>query len=144
MNVWIGVDDSPFSRAAVDYVKTAVWPKETRFIVVSASAPVFIGPGEAAAPGAIAQVIEAQETYHRDLADRAAAELKKAGLNAEGRMIPSDPRPALVEGARRDGADLIVVGSHGRSGLSKLFLGSVASHVIAHAHCNVLVVKKPA
>jgi nucleotide-binding universal stress UspA family protein len=39
------------------------------------------------------------------------------------------------------GADLVVVGSHGRTGLAKLVLGSVASHVVTHAPCSVLVVK---
>jgi len=58
-------------------------------------------------------------------------------------MVPGDPRSALVDEARQEHADLIVVGSHGRSGLSKLLLGSVASHVVAHAPCSVLVVKAP-
>lgn len=144
MNVWIGVDESPFSKAAIEHVTKALWPKGTRFVVVSASAPVFIGPGEVTAPVAIAQLIESQEKFHKELAERAAQELRGAGLQAEARMVPLDPRTAIVEGARKDGADLIVVGSHGRSGLTKFLLGSVASHVVAHAPCSVLVVKKPA
>jgi universal stress protein A len=40
-------------------------------------------------------------------------------------------------------ADLLVVGSHGRSGLSRLVLGSVASYVASHAPCSVLIVKRP-
>jgi nucleotide-binding universal stress UspA family protein len=59
-------------------------------------------------------------------------------------MVPSDPRDALVDTAKDLGADLVVVGSHGRSGLKKLLLGSVATHVVTHAHCNVLVVKRQA
>lgn len=144
MTVLIGVDESTHSKAAVAYVKHTPWPKDTRFLVVSASPTVFIGPGEAAAPTAIAQVIQVQEDYHRGIAEQAAAELRKAGLTVEARMVAADPRTAIVDGARKEGAELIIVGSHGRSGLSKLFLGSVASHVIAHAHCNVLVVKQPA
>ena len=143
MTILVGVDESTYSKAVVEFVTKHSWPKETRFIVVSASPPVFMGPGEATAPTAIAQVIQAQESFHKDLADRAAEALRKAGLQAEARMVPADPRTALVEGARKEGAALIIVGSHGRSGLSKLFLGSVASHVVAHAHCNVLVVKQP-
>jgi len=55
--------------------------------------------------------------------------------------VRGDPREALVLAAESDQADLVVVGSHGRSGLTKLLLGSVASHVVTHAPCNVLVVK---
>jgi universal stress protein A len=49
-----------------------------------------------------------------------------------------------VDEARREKADLIVVGSHGRSGMAKLLLGSVAAHVVSHAPCSVLVVRPPA
>ena len=52
-----------------------------------------------------------------------------------------DPRDVLVDTARNLHADLLVVGSHGRTGLAKLVLGSVAAHVVTHAPCSVLVVK---
>jgi nucleotide-binding universal stress UspA family protein len=144
MNVLIGIDDSPFSRAALEYVKRSAWPKGTKFLVVSASAPVFVGPGEAAAPGAIAELIQQQEAFHKDLAQKAAEELKAVGLDATGKMVPSDPRGAISDTAKALPADLVVVGSHGRSGLTKLLLGSVATHVVTHAPCSVLVVKRPA
>ena len=111
--------------------------------VISASAPAFASAPEAAASDAIARLTEQQEKYYRDLADRAAAELRSAGLDVEARMVPSDPRSAILEWASKDRADLIVVGSHGRSGLAKLLLGSVAAHVVTNAACSVLVVKKP-
>jgi len=142
MKVVIGVDDSPFSNAAVEYVKATTWPAGTEFLVISASAPVFVGPGEAAAPGAIAEIIEQQEKYHKGVAEKAVASLKAVGLKASGRMVPSDPRGALVESAKHFSADLVVVGSHGRSGIAKLLLGSVAAHVVSHAPCSVLVVKR--
>ena len=144
MNVLIGIDDSTFSRAAIEHVKTMTWPAGTKFHVLSASAPVFVGPGEAAAPGAIAEIIEQQERFHRDLADKAAASLRAAGFQATAKMVPADPRGALVDAAKNLPADLVVVGSHGRSGLTKLLLGSVATHVVTHAPCSVLVVKHPA
>ena len=142
MNVLIGVDDSPSSKAAIEHVTKMPWPAGTKFHVISAAAPIFVGPGEAAAPGAIAELIEQQEQYHRHLADAAAATLKAAGFMVTAKMVPSDPRGALVENAKHLPADLIVVGSHGRSGLTKLLLGSVAAHVVTHSPCSVLVVKQ--
>ena len=50
---------------------------------------------------------------------------------------------AIVERARAAGAGLIVMGSHGRRGLSHLLLGSVAEKVVEHAGCPVLVVPAP-
>ena len=43
--------------------------------------------------------------------------------------------------ARSEHADLVVVGSHGHTGIAKVLLGSVASHIVSHAPCSVLVVK---
>ena len=143
MNILIGVDESPFSQAAVDYVKRFPWPPGTRVRVVSASPPVFVGPGEATAPGVIAQLMQDQDKMHADIAGRAVQDLKPAGLSVEGAMVAGDPRSTLVEEAKRTGADLIVVGSHGRSGISRLLLGSVASYVASHAGCSVLIVKRP-
>jgi nucleotide-binding universal stress UspA family protein len=47
---------------------------------------------------------------------------------------------AIVKEAEDRGADVIVVGSHGRTGVKRLFLGSVSERVVRHAHCPVLVI----
>jgi len=142
MKVLIGVDDSPCSEAAVRYVAGAAWPKGTKFLVLSAVAPILVGPGEAGASDAIERLLEEQERYHEEIAKRATARLCGAGMSAEARMLVGDPRAALTEAARGERVDLLVVGSHGRTGVQKLLLGSVASHVVTHAPCNVLVVRE--
>ncbi len=48
---------------------------------------------------------------------------------------------AIVNYAAHENADLIVMGTRGRTGLKRFLLGSVASGVVAHAHCTVLVVR---
>ena len=143
MKVIVGVDDSKFSDEAIRYVSEAVWPATAKFLVLSAAPPIFMGSGEAAAPQAIAELMQQQQQYHREIADRAAARLREAGLQADSRTTTGDPRLWLEEMARTEHADLIVVGSHGRSGIKKILLGSVASHVVTHASCPVLVVKSP-
>lgn len=142
MNVLIGVDDSPCSEVAVDYVAKGVWAKGTKFLVLSAAAPIFVGPGEVTAPDPITRLMEDQERYHHDIANSAAIRLAKAGLAVEARTVIADPRLALLDAARSERASLIVVGSHGRTGVKKLLLGSVASHVVTHAPCSVLVVRE--
>lgn len=141
MKVLVAVDDSPFSRAAIDYVRRAVWPPDATFTVVSAAPPIWTGPGEAIAADAITELNLQQERYHRDTAERGAAELKQAKLRAEARTLTGDPKNAIVDEGRRTNADLIVVGSRGHSGVAKILLGSVASHVVTHAPCSVLVVR---
>jgi nucleotide-binding universal stress UspA family protein len=76
-----------------------------------------------------------------ELTSRVEREFQDAGLATEARVLHGDPRQALVDAATEVGADLVVVGSHGRTGLDKLVMGSVASHVVSHAPCSVMVVK---
>ncbi|BDG09576.1 hypothetical protein AMPC_26890 [Anaeromyxobacter paludicola] len=65
----------------------------------------------------------------------------EAGLEADALLLPGFPDEALVEAARAQDADLLVVGTHGRRGPARLLLGSVAARVVATAPCPVLVVR---
>jgi nucleotide-binding universal stress UspA family protein len=80
----------------------------------------------------------------QQLVDEVVAELERAGVKAEGSVQPStsgSPAGAILEHARQVGATMIVVGSHGRSNLGGLLLGSVAHKVIHLSSCPVLVVR---
>jgi nucleotide-binding universal stress UspA family protein len=75
--------------------------------------------------------------------------VEKIRRNAEKEKIKVEtltpkgmPYKVIVDTAERKNADLIVVGSHGRTGLEKLLMGSVTERVIGHAECAVLVVKR--
>jgi hypothetical protein len=65
----------------------------------------------------------------------------KEGIKVETITITGTPYEAIVTTAQIKKADLIVIGTHGRTGLTKLLMGSVAERVIALAQCSVLVVK---
>ncbi|HMM46740.1 MAG TPA: universal stress protein [Thiobacillaceae bacterium] len=71
----------------------------------------------------------------------AAERLAALGLRVDGQVVEGRPDEAIIKAAEATGADLIVVGSHGRTGLTKLFMGSVAERVVGDAACPVLVVK---
>ena len=64
------------------------------------------------------------------------------GLSVETAVTEGDPRTAIVHAADEWGADLIIVGSHGRTGLKRLVMGSVAQGVVGDAHCSVEVVRR--
>lgn len=61
----------------------------------------------------------------------------------EYRLVTGDPADAVVRLAEDDDVDLIVLGSHGRTGLTRLLMGSVAEAIVRKAHCPVLVHKQP-
>jgi nucleotide-binding universal stress UspA family protein len=73
----------------------------------------------------------------RRLADRAGT----AGVRATPLLREGDPADQIVRAARSTKADLVVVGTHGRRGLPKFFLGSVAERVVARASCPVVTVR---
>lgn len=62
-------------------------------------------------------------------------------IDVETHVAMGDPGAAIVNTAERFGADIIVMGTHGRTGLSRLLLGSVAEYVLRHARCPVLTIK---
>jgi nucleotide-binding universal stress UspA family protein len=71
------------------------------------------------------------------------AEVKPArpGVRYEHRLLTGDTASAVAELARREGVDLIVMSSHGRSGFGRLLMGSVAEGVMRAAPCPILIVK---
>jgi nucleotide-binding universal stress UspA family protein len=66
-----------------------------------------------------------------------------AGIPVRHVLLEGDPAAEIVHYAREAGIDLIVMGTHGRTGLERLLMGSVAEKVMREAPCSVLVVKLP-
>jgi nucleotide-binding universal stress UspA family protein len=67
--------------------------------------------------------------------------LGSVGLKATGELLSGKPKEAILEEAQNWAADLIVVGSHGRRGVKRFFLGRVSEAVAMNAHCSVVVVR---
>ena len=68
---------------------------------------------------------------------------RAAGVKAEFLVWDGDPGGSIAAAAEAEQADLIVVGTRGRSGAGRMLLGSVSDHVVRHAACPVLVVRPP-
>jgi len=142
----VGVDGSDASSAAFRW---AVEEARLRFSpLVAVHAWSFIpaqpigDPGLLAVPaGDIAGQLDAESAAARGtLGEAVAAALgDDPGLEIEQRLVEGDPAEALVDAS--ESAELVVVGSHGRSGLRAALLGSVSRHVATHAACPVVVVK---
>jgi universal stress protein A len=82
---------------------------------------------------------------------RAGAELERllreiedaAHVRVFGRLDMGDPFEAILKAAKTGGFDLVVMGTHGRTGLAHVLLGSVAERVVRHAPCPVLTLRTP-
>ncbi|MGZ8751923.1 MAG: universal stress protein [Acidimicrobiia bacterium] len=65
------------------------------------------------------------------------------GVDVETRVEVGDAGPMIVWVAEQIGADVVVVGSHGRGALKRIISGSVSEHVVHHSPCPVLVIRRP-
>ena len=91
-------------------------------------------------PAEFAKYSEQLEERCKRVLDRAAHEAKQAGVSCETiQVVNRRPFEAIVAAAKDKGCDLIVMSSHGRSGLSVLLIGSVTNKVLTHAKTPVLV-----
>jgi nucleotide-binding universal stress UspA family protein len=130
--VVVGYDGSEAGRRALGRAATAAGAGG-RVVIVTARFPEGWPDTESAA--------EAGSHEHLPLLAEAAQFLCDQGVEATTRGREGDPSAVLIETARELGAGLIVVGARGRSYLERALRGSVAEKLVAHAPCDVLVVR---
>jgi universal stress protein A len=87
----------------------------------------------------LADAIDTSHTLSRWVAELG----KQSPVRVRGRVEHGDPPRTIVDVAKRDGYDLIVMGTHGRTGMSLLLLGSLTRDVMRRAPCPVLTVHPP-
>jgi nucleotide-binding universal stress UspA family protein len=135
-------DFSKASRAAfakaVDLAKA--YRAELLVVHVLSVVPPFLGEGYV--PPNVWEEIEAgaRAGAQRQL-NRLVARARRAGVHLKSLVALGSPYEDIVRAAKRTRADLLVLGTHGRTGLTKVLLGSVAERVLRTASCPVLTVR---
>ena len=143
MKILLAVDGSSHSQEAVDEVSRRPWPSRSTVRVLSVIQPYTPPATEFVLAGATLEDIRRLQTADAEhLTARAADAVNAAGITADTAVREGDPRSAIVDEADEWGADLIVVGSHGRTGVKRWLLGSVAGAIVSHAPCSVEVVRR--
>ncbi len=143
-HILVPVDGSATSLAAID---KAVGLAKAFGSAVSAIYVIdpypFTGVGADFAYGQD-QYLAAAKAEASAAMEAASQRLRQDGVQAETKVVESHTVwRGVLEAAEAVGADLIVMGSHGRRGLEKLVLGSVAQSVLSHTKINTLVVRAP-
>jgi nucleotide-binding universal stress UspA family protein len=137
----VGVDFSDCSARALDFAMRLL-PGSELLVVHTFHVPYAGVAKPAGLAGAVAKGARLEEAEQLD------AWLKPFSAMADKlaiRLIPvierGDAQVRLMEAVTRQAADLLVIGTHGRTGLRHAILGSVAEHIVAHAPTDVLVVR---
>lgn len=147
MRVLIATDGSDYSQEAVErYLDTFADPADT-VKIVSVVEPVThivgapFGVVDNYYNAYISEARTAANSHNTRAGNAVAAKVGKNNITEE--VIIGSPGRSIVESASEWGADLILMGSHGRGFWQRVYLGSVSAAVVHHAPCSVLIVRAP-
>jgi nucleotide-binding universal stress UspA family protein len=102
---------------------------------------ISVVPLQASGPRSAGPIISGDVEEHGRELKEAVAKLKEMGVEAQTIEAVGHPAESIVDEAERGGFELIVVGHRGLHGVARFLLGSTATRVVTHAHCDVLVVR---
>ena len=145
-SILLPTDFSECGNFALSYAASLARTFNAKIICVNVIEPIVptVGYSGMTEPLPIADIADQLE----DSAERELPKLAEcdecAGIEVEELVVHGEAASEIVRVAREHHVDLIVISSHGRTGLGRILFGSTAEAVVRHATCPVLVVKPPA
>lgn len=138
MKILVAIDQSGYSQKALEHAVAAALKDKAELFIVSVDEQHY-----EYAEFAVGVDIEDKFTaIARAIVDKAVDFAKSKGLVAHGELIKAvSAAGAIIDLAKAKEIDLIVVGSRGRGAIERFLLGSVATRIVTHAACSVLVVR---
>ena len=140
-HVLVPIDFSTTADRALEYAIALAQQLQARLTLLHVLdlTPVTM---EEMTAGVAATYLDDLETDAQHLLQASRERVQRAGLQGESLLVQGTPTQTIVDTAGEQGVDLILMGTHGRTGLAHVFLGSVAEHVVRQGPCPVLVVRR--
>ncbi|MBL8150595.1 MAG: universal stress protein [Blastocatellia bacterium] len=142
MKVLVATDGSIYADAAVKAVASRLWPADTEIrlmMVLERPAVSYITSGEGWMQ--FDNITKDVRTAIKAILDDSVKLVQATGCQISEKIREGDAADEIISEIEDWGADLVVVGTHGRRGLSRFLLGSVAQRVATHSPCSVEIVK---
>jgi nucleotide-binding universal stress UspA family protein len=147
MRILIAVDDQVFGEALAEFAGSHKWLADAEFKVLHVVEPVLLDHG---GDVSYAPFLESTAQYTMQEAQRLVgfvasklrSHLPDGSIDQE--ILEGHPAEQILDTANTWGADMILLGSHGRRGMSRFILGSVSTAVLSHAPCSVVILRLPA
>ncbi len=140
----LAADNSDYSQAALNWLKRFKWNADASFKIITVI-PHLFESFEDEHTTSMTSILDQQqrlrEAAERQLESMARSLESHCGSEVSIEITEGDPREEVLRSASAWNADLIVMGSHGRTGLTKLLLGSVSQAVALHSDCAVAIVR---
>jgi len=140
MNILLATDGSNCSNAAAQHIAKLFRPLDNEVRVLSVVEPVTTAVMPQMSPGYYPE-LEDQKREAMALVERTAKMLAEAGFKVSTSVMTGDAKEVILDAGADWGADLIVVGSHGRKGIGRFLLGSVSEAIARHTACSVEIVR---
>jgi len=141
-HILVALDGSDCSHKALDVAVLLAKEQGARCTVCTVVDVVRAAASMTFATGDIVnEWIAALNEDGRQIESEAIAKYADSGVTIETQVLEGYPPSALLDVAKNTSADLIVMGSHGRTGLKRLWLGSVAESVVQEAMIPILIVR---
>lgn len=143
-NILVPVDDSPISYAAVEHALSLAKQYGSKVTLLSVvSIDPFVGVDFYKVAPAVTDYFMQAEAHAKTRLEDIQQSFVRDDIDIQAKIFHGSPAAeGILSVASEINADLIIMGSHGRTGVKRLVLGSVAQHVLAEAHVPVLVVKQ--
>ncbi len=138
----VPIDFSEYANQALDYAITLAGKLGARLTLLHVIQPLALGGGDMGMTLPFAYVQELEAEIQRSMAS-SLERVTAAGLEGDMVIVHGMPFHEIIETAKTQQVDLIVMGTHGRTGFQHVLLGSVAEKVVRLAPCPVLVARQP-
>jgi len=144
MNILLACDQESFNDAIAEFVIKYPWPANSIFHIVNVIPSIYDYAYASAVPDLMMQLRE-------DAKSEASIRVRKMALklrdhfhtdNVKESILQGNPAEMLLETAESWPADLVILGSHARTGLNRLLMGSVSSAVLEHAPCSAIIIRE--
>ena len=145
--ILLAIDESTYSQAAADELMAAIRPADVMVHVLHVleldrMVPVAYDFARGAEYGGdVAAHLRTSREAAEHLVGSVCDRLQAAGFATTAVIREGDPRHTILDYATECGCRTLVIGSHGRRGVDRFFMGSVSDAVARHAHCSVYIVR---
>jgi nucleotide-binding universal stress UspA family protein len=137
--ILVPLDGSRFSECVLDHVKSLNAGEIVLLLVIEpVNKQIYEVPEEF-----FTEYQKKSTEIARDYLEKLAAKIGQAGLSVSTAVVSGKPSEAILSYARENGIDLIAVSTHGRSGISRWALGSVADRLVRQSHIPILLISPP-
>jgi nucleotide-binding universal stress UspA family protein len=142
MKILAAIDRSPYSEKVIEMV-ARISDEDSAVLLINVAPREPDVLGQQLTRKVITDPVPEELQDRKALLDRSATVLGNDGIKCETLLIRGDPAPAIIREAKRWGAELVIMGSHGRGKLYQRLMGSISEAVLRSRLFPVLLIPKP-